>query len=154
MPGALAKNFNSTPGAARCSTNTQTTACYGAETTSSLSSVSSQNLLTANTSLQRFSPTPTQLRKPSPTMINTLDLAHAARGTSCCGQRHHQLALTERRRELREPNFSLWRGRVAESATPSCRNILLSPQTWLVPLDILRTVPRNAMEPCRGCEAV
>ena len=114
---ALAKNFNSTPGAAQCSTNTQTTACFGAETTSSLSSVS----------LQRSSPTPTQ-------RFLGFDLAHAARRTSCCGQCHHQLASTQRRRELREPDFFRWRGRVAESATPSCRNILLSPQTWLVPL--------------------
>ena len=35
-------------------------ACLGVETTSSLSSVSSQHLPTANTSLRRSSPTPKQ----------------------------------------------------------------------------------------------
>ena len=124
---ALAKNFGSTPGAAPCSTNIKITACFGAETTSSLSSVPHNREHQSAAPLANAHST--VLCKPSSTMISTLDLAHAARGTSCCGQRHHQLASTKRRRELRESNFFWWRGRV-------------------------RTVPRNAMEPCRGCEAV
>ena len=75
-------------------------------------------LTTANTSMQRSSPCradlspvvrtllvhSTILGKSSSTMTLALDLAHAAQGTSCCGQHHHTNKLQlRRRRELREP---------------------------------------------------
>ena len=93
--------------------------------------VSLQHFTTANTSLQRSSSTLNG--SWGVLLVNDQHARPNPRRASCCGQRHqHQLASTKRRREPRAPNF-FW------SATPSCR----SPQTSLVPLTILRTVPQQ-----------
>ena len=70
----------------------------------------------------------TVLGKSFSTMTKALDLAHPARGSSCCGQRHHtNLPLNSSEDANSVSHAFAPECRVAESVTPSCHNIFRQP---------------------------